>query len=209
MLRKTCLSFLERMSSNQGTYSSCSFWETTVTSFSWRICAASALCFAFYVLTRGRLQLFLQLSLLLSDGHEYISYPIPLSFQLLFLFQVTLGILFSSRFPIPSILVGVWVEVSEESKGEESNVQGLWEADKTSHGDISDCLYSRHAPHVSTYDAASTTHTKAWRTNLTFFIIQTKNFGRERWYDAWITHTHTPAEGEVRRQDSESNASVQ
>lgn len=63
--------------------------------------------FALSLPTRGRLQLILQLSLLLSQGHQCISDSVSLLFQLLFFFQVPLGILLSARFPIPPILVGV------------------------------------------------------------------------------------------------------
>ena len=127
-------------------------------------------------LTRGRLQLFLQLSLLLTEGHECISYPVPLSLQLLRLFLVTFGILFSSRFPIPSILVGVWVGMSEESRGEGSNVQGVvGRRQNTSQRSVCTSLFMSR----SSREESDTTSYESVAHKFDLFHHSNKEFGEE------------------------------
>lgn len=86
--------------------------------------AASSLrevCYSTSSPTRCCLQLLSQLLLLLPQGQQRRPYPILLFFQILLVFQISLGILFGSCLPIPPILVGVWERESNrraEVKGQ-------------------------------------------------------------------------------------------
>lgn len=90
-------------------------------------------CLTLYLLTCSCLQLFFQLSLLLSEGYQCITYAISLFLQLLFFSEVAFGIFFCSRFPIPPVLAGIWMRA--KVKGQ--MYRGYGNKTKPSHGSLS------------------------------------------------------------------------